>query len=131
LFITLIISAGICVLAIILFSDEEVNGLSILVGMGFGVVIWAVAEFVTDFVEKIWPHKILPMYIAMSLVIIIGTYFATMLLEVELLWNRVIICLVSEIVGLIIMISSRHIYKIRLNKKLEEFKERGKNEVQF
>lgn len=131
LFVTFVISAGICFMTMYFFSDEAVNPIFIFIGMGFGGVIWAVAEFMTDFVEKKWPHKIFPMYIAMSLVILLGTYVATLLLGVELLWNRVIICIVSEIVGLVIMISSRHIYKIRLNKKLEEYKERGKNEIQF
>lgn len=129
LFVTLLISALICLFSMTFFSSDGIMLVEVLLGMLLGACIWGVSEFLTDFIEKKWPHKILPMYLVMSIVILTGTYIATFLLSVESVWHRVIICLVAEIVGLFIMVCSRHIYKVQLNNMLKKYKGREENEI--
>lgn len=123
--ITLLVSAGICIVGMYFTTEGFVDISKVFIGMVFGGAIWGISEFITDWVERIWPHKIVPVYVAMSLVILLGTYIATVILDVDTFYVRIIICVVSEIIGLLFMVISRNIYKVRLNQKLEEYKERG------
>jgi hypothetical protein len=122
LFITIAISAIICILVTLCSTGEEVELMFVLKSMLLGSVIWIVSEFSSELVEKLWPHNIVPMYIVLSIIIIGGTSLGLVILNKKSIVLIVIVCAVAEIIGLLIAICSREIYKKKLNKQLEEFK---------
>jgi len=128
LFITLFISSCICILYA-MFSQGEKLGITMLVnGMFLGGVIWFVSEFATDLAEKIWPHQILPIYMVLSFVIIGGTVKGLLFYKVQSMFLIVIISAIAEILGLLILIFTRRMYKRKLNKHLKEYKTKSVEE---
>lgn len=122
LFITIAISTIICISVTILFMNDTITIEFILKSILLGSLIWLVSEFAFELVEKIWPHKVLPGYVVLFIIILMGTAFGLIIFGIKSFVIITIICAVAEISGLSIAIISRWQYKKRLNEQLDRFK---------
>lgn len=119
---TIIISIVICtVISTVFFETVLTLGL-MLKSLGLGAAIWLASEIAFDVILKKWPHQILPNYIALFIIIAIGTAAGTWLMGVKSISIILLICLCAEICGFFITIIYRQAYKKRLNVHLEKFK---------
>lgn len=123
LLITIAISAIICIVASLTFAEVQLDAESILKSIALGSIIWFVSETALDLVDKKWAHNILPSYIVMCLIIILGTSAGLYLYGIRDVLIIVMVDIAAVICGMIIAIVNRRRYKDKLNKQLKEFKE--------
>lgn len=95
-----------------------------------GAIIWLFSEMAFDLVSKVWPHNILPSYIALFILIAMGTMLGSWVLGVNSLLMILIIWSIAELCGLSITIIYRAHYKKVLNQQLEHFKKNENNQPQ-
>lgn len=124
---TIIISVAIYIGICIRFFPEALSVGMVIKSVGLGALIWLVAELVTEAVSKKWPHHILPSYIALFVIIAIGTGVGTWLMGVTSGIAILLICICAEICGFLIAIVYRYSYQKKLNIQLEKFKSIQKN----
>ena len=127
LLFTVVISVIICMMMNALFFDDPTTADLILKSVGLGVTIWLIAELSFVVVSKKWPHHILPGYIALFIIIAIGTGAGSWIIGVSSVWIILLICSCAEVCGFLITVIYRSIYKRRLNDQLEKFKRARNN----
>ena len=120
---TIIVSALIFVLVSWQINPTFFTALSLVKSIGLGAVIWLLAELLTEFAIRRWPHRIVPSYMAMFITIAVGTLLGTWLLGVESFLTMLVICVLAEICGFIISFIYHARYKKKLNTQLARFKE--------
>jgi hypothetical protein len=119
---TMLISVAICAVVNALFFCSKMTAGLLLESMGLGILIWLVSEFTFSVTSKRWPHNIIPSYIALLVIIAIGTSAGTRLFGVTSFRIILMICTCAEVCGFTITILCRQIYKKRLNTKLNKYK---------
>lgn len=122
LIITISISICICILAMVFLVKETITLSVIVKSILLGSGIWLIAEISFNLVEKLWPHNIFPSYLALMIIIGIGTISGLILFGIRSTGMIFLISSAAEVSGLGIAIISRQRYKAKLNEKLEEFK---------
>lgn len=123
LIFTIIISVAICSLATLVFFKNTITIEFLSKSVLIGSLIWLATEIASGVLEKIWPHTILPSFVTMCAIIIFGTVLGLRLFGVEEIGIILIICTISVFCGLAIAIVSRKLYKNKLNRQLEKFKD--------
>lgn len=120
---TIIVSSIINVASSIVFFSSEISSSSLLISIAVGSTIWFLSEWGMSFVSNKWPHKIFPSYVALFLLIAIGTSLGTLVLGIDSLAIILLICFCAEVFGISIAVFYHNYYKKLLNKHLEQFKE--------
>ena len=120
---TVLISIFITLLVLAVFYDYGLVVLVIFKGILAGVVIWFLGEVLFPFCERLFPRSIIPSYIVLSLIILIGTAMFGYLLGVKSISILVKMCIVAELFGIGITVIYRRKYIKELNRKLEKEQE--------
>lgn len=118
---TICISFFICILSTVLLVKVAISNSAILKSILLGAGIWLLSEISFELIEKKWAHNIIPSYIALFLIIGIGTVSGLILFGIKSIATIFLICTAAEISGLTIAIISRKKYNTKLNAKLKEF----------
>lgn len=122
---TAIISATIFSVVSALVGAVDFTVLSLAKSVALGAIIWLTAEFLTEFSDRRWPHRILPAYIALFIVIALGTGVGTWLMGLGSVKTILLVCVSAEVFGFTIAV----LYHIRYTKKLNDKLTRFKNKI--
>ncbi|MEX1377159.1 MAG: hypothetical protein AB1Z23_06760 [Eubacteriales bacterium] len=123
LLITIVISIFICFFVWLVFSADFLSLDMILKSVLLGSIIWLTAEISMEIVGRIWPHNIIPSYILLCSIIILGTTMGLLFFEIDNLGVIILADFIAVTSGLAIAILNRRKYMKKLNRQLAEFKD--------
>ena len=119
---TVLISATIFATASTLVGTVDFTALSLTKSVALGVAIWLAAELLTELAARRWPHRMMPAYIAMFIVIAFGTGMGTWMMGLGSAKIILLICVFAEAFGFIIAIAYHIHYTKKLNEQLVRYK---------
>ncbi|MEX1308148.1 MAG: hypothetical protein AB1Z19_06460 [Eubacteriales bacterium] len=119
---TAIISVVISLVVSALVDTVDFTALSLAKSVALGAAIWLSAEFLTEFSARRWPHRIMPGYIALFIIIALGTGLGTWLMGLGPIKTILLVCICAEIFGFAIAVTYHMRYTKKLNDQLKQYK---------
>lgn len=119
---SVLVAMTITMIVLAITTQYSVVVFIILKGMIAGAVIWFLGELLFPICEKIYPRSIIPSYLLLMLLILIGTSVFGHILGVKSIPLIIKMCIAAELFGVGITILYRRIYIKKLNENLERNK---------